>query len=342
MSDRPRRLPSWAAEIRDALPERGPVDIVIPGTPSVRYLKLSRDQIDQAADDQAERHHRRRRRARQHLIRRAHQRWLGVKAAVGVFASVVVTLGFVWVDRGAGLAQLAQREQQLERRELAFQAYVEATSHLLEADNVRMAAQLKDLNIDPDGILAPTQPRDALGAGEDDDVVASILAQRLDSEQESMLLDNLDLHDFIRSLPQVSPVSDPEVASSFGLRRHPIYRSLQHHKGVDLVTDGPREILASQTGRVTFAGRNGGFGNMVEIRNDFGVTTRYAHLERFVVEEGDLVRAGEPIGVMGSTGLSTGPHLHYEIVVGGVPVEPLRTLSFARNALEKGSDESGS
>lgn len=312
------------------------MDVVIPAKPSVRYLKLSREEIDRAAEDQVARNARRRRRARQRLAARARQRWWGVQAAGSVFVGVVVTLGVVWIDRSYGIERLAQREQQLAQREVAFQAYVDATTHLLDADNQQMAAQLARLNIDPQRIVAPGEPREALGAGESD-VVASILADRLDDQQELLLLDNLDLHDFIGSLPAVTPLADPEVASPFGLRRHPIFRSLQHHSGVDLVTDGPRQVIASQGGRITFAGRNGGYGNMVEITNDFGVITRYAHLDAYSVVEGDLVAAGEPIGIMGNTGLSTGPHLHYEILVGDVPIAPLEALDFARNVADQGS-----
>lgn len=106
----------------------------------------------------------------------------------------------------------------------------------------------------------------------------------------------------------IRPVDDCFVSSHFGMR------GTRHHNGVDLAAEMGAEIVASDEGEVVFAGYDGpGFGNLIEIRHPDGWSTLYAHLDRTSVQRGQIVRQGERIGCVGSTGRSTGPHLHFEI-----------------------------
>jgi murein DD-endopeptidase MepM/ murein hydrolase activator NlpD len=113
------------------------------------------------------------------------------------------------------------------------------------------------------------------------------------------------------------------VSSSFGLRVHPILGSHRFHRGVDLRAGSGTPIRASADGRVTFAGWNGGYGRQVMIDHGRGLASMYAHMSRMAARPGSQVRRGEIIGYVGSTGLSTGPHLHYEVLQNGKPVNPL-------------------
>jgi len=128
-------------------------------------------------------------------------------------------------------------------------------------------------------------------------------------------------------VPLRMPLSgDPELTSPFGYRPDPFLGKLMLHPGVDLAEPYGAEIHAAAAGRVTHAGPAGGYGIMVEIDHGNGLATRYAHMSEALVEEGESVDKGAVLGRLGSTGRSTGPHLHYEVRVDGEPVDPERFL----------------
>ena len=119
---------------------------------------------------------------------------------------------------------------------------------------------------------------------------------------------------------------DAGITSPFGYRADPFLGRLALHPGVDLTEAWGAEIHATAAGRVTHAGPMGGYGIMVEIDHGNGLVTRYAHMSKALVEEGQDVVQGAVLGKMGSSGRSTGPHLHYEVRVEGEPVDPERYL----------------
>ena len=115
------------------------------------------------------------------------------------------------------------------------------------------------------------------------------------------------------------------ISSTFSRsRRHPILHIRRPHLGVDIAAARGTHITAPAPGRVTFVGHKFGFGLVVEIQHTAAVKTRYAHMRAATVEEGDVVQRGEQIGSVGSSGITTGPHLHYEVLVRGKQVDPLR------------------
>jgi len=115
------------------------------------------------------------------------------------------------------------------------------------------------------------------------------------------------------------------IASRFSrARRHPLLKVVRPHLGVDVAARRGTQITAPAAGRVSFVGRKFGFGLVVEIGHGNGVVTRYAHCGSSLVSEGDRVQRGVPIATVGTSGLSTGPHLHYEVLVHGRQVDPLR------------------
>jgi murein DD-endopeptidase MepM/ murein hydrolase activator NlpD len=128
-------------------------------------------------------------------------------------------------------------------------------------------------------------------------------------------------------VPLHMPLSgDPSLTSTFGYRVDPFLGRLALHPGVDLAEAYGAEIHAAAAGRVVHAGPAGGYGIMVEIDHGNGLATRYAHMSDVLVEEGQQVDKGAVLGKLGSTGRSTGPHLHYEVRVDGEPVDPERYL----------------
>jgi len=130
--------------------------------------------------------------------------------------------------------------------------------------------------------------------------------------------------------PGLWPVDGGNPSSAYGFRMHPIHNERRFHAGLDIAAPEGREIRAVQRGTVTFAGRHKGFGNMVELRHPDGVVTRYAHASRLHVREGDVVDVGETIADVGSTGQSTGPHLHFEVRERGRTIDPTDYLERLR------------
>ena len=124
-----------------------------------------------------------------------------------------------------------------------------------------------------------------------------------------------------------APLQFRRVSSGFGSRYHPLLHTWRHHEGVDFAAPYGTPVRATADGIVTRVGReDGGYGNVIDVRHANGIRTRYGHLSGFArgLHTGERVEQGETIGYVGSTGLSTGPHLHYEFLVNGRPTNPRR------------------
>ncbi|MGB3710957.1 MAG: peptidoglycan DD-metalloendopeptidase family protein [Erythrobacter sp.] len=133
----------------------------------------------------------------------------------------------------------------------------------------------------------------------------------------------------------VSPVPGP-ISSRYGMRRHPILGYRRMHSGLDFRARHGTPIVAVTDGRVRSAGRSGGCGLTVRLEHDGNLSTRYCHMSRMAVRSGQTVRRGQVIGYVGSTGLSTGPHLHYEMYRGGRSIDP-GTVSYVTRAVLSGT-----
>lgn len=135
------------------------------------------------------------------------------------------------------------------------------------------------------------------------------------------------LDETVDSMPLARPIAgDADLTSTFGYRLDPFTRSPALHSGIDFRGETGTPVRATGAGVVTLAEYWGGYGNLVEIEHAGGVTSRYAHLSSIGVREGQRIRAGQTIGRVGSTGRSTGPHLHYETRIDGEAVDPIRFL----------------
>jgi murein DD-endopeptidase MepM/ murein hydrolase activator NlpD len=122
------------------------------------------------------------------------------------------------------------------------------------------------------------------------------------------------------------PVAAYRLTSNFGLRQHPLLGGLREHSGVDLAAPIGSPIYATSDGVVGAANWRGGYGLSVSLEHGGGVETRYGHMSQLNVAAGQQVRRGDIIGLVGSTGLSTGPHLHYEVRLNGRAVDPVPYL----------------
>jgi len=151
-------------------------------------------------------------------------------------------------------------------------------------------------------------------------------AQVQDREQKLGVLENLllDRNVQLAAQPAGPPVADGYVSSLFGMRIDPLDGALSMHSGMDFAGTEGEPVKAVAAGVVTWAGDRSGYGNMVEIDHGNGYATRYGHNETILVHVGQIVRKGEQISLMGSTGRSTGPHVHFEVLYNGVAVDPAR------------------
>jgi murein DD-endopeptidase MepM/ murein hydrolase activator NlpD len=140
-------------------------------------------------------------------------------------------------------------------------------------------------------------------------------------------LDNLETG--VIAIPSVQPVQKLQFTSNFGIRSDPFRGTAAMHAGVDIPGPVGTPIYATADGIISHAGRSGGYGNLIEINHGKGIATRYGHLSRIIVADNTRVVRGQLIGLMGSTGRSTGPHLHYEVRIDGHAVNPLPFLTTA-------------
>ena len=130
------------------------------------------------------------------------------------------------------------------------------------------------------------------------------------------------------AIPAIQPISNKQLlalASGFGYRIHPVYKVKKMHTGIDFAAEIGTPIYATADGKVSRVDIkiNSGYGKMVEIDHGFGYSTRYAHMHDFAVRPGQNIKRGDLIGYVGNTGISTAPHLHYEVLINGEQVDPV-------------------
>ncbi|MFI3272244.1 MAG: M23 family metallopeptidase [Pseudomonadota bacterium] len=129
----------------------------------------------------------------------------------------------------------------------------------------------------------------------------------------------------LAATPSIWPTTG-KLTSRFGWRSSPTSGASTFHKGIDIARNNGAPIIAPADGTVTFVGRQSGYGNCVEIRHANGISTMYAHMKSYTVKRGQNVKRSDVIGYVGNSGRSTGPHLHYEVRVDGVPVDPMKYI----------------
>ncbi len=116
------------------------------------------------------------------------------------------------------------------------------------------------------------------------------------------------------------------TSSRFGYRASPFTGKREFHKGIDISARMGSPVVATADGMVAFSGLDRGYGRTIVLKHGYGLKTRYAHLKRILVKKGQFVKRGEIIGLVGNSGRSTGSHLHYEVHLNGVPVNPMKYI----------------
>jgi murein DD-endopeptidase MepM/ murein hydrolase activator NlpD len=227
-----------------------------------------------------------------------------------------------FIPQAAGLAEI-------EARQLAV---VERLTRFADARARRAEAAIRKLNLDP--YVLSREAREGMGGPFE----ALAGAENIDPRFERLGLSLTRMAVLERALdgiPSVVPASVRSITSGFGYRHDPFNGRAAMHSGIDFKGAIGSPIFAAAEGRVTFAGLKGGYGNAVEVTHANGMLTRYAHLSRIDVRPGELVAAGATLGGLGSTGRSTGPHLHFEVRVNDRAVNPRPFLETAPDVLKE-------
>jgi murein DD-endopeptidase MepM/ murein hydrolase activator NlpD len=221
------------------------------------------------------------------------------------------------------LGRLSAALDNVDRKQIAVLNDVEERA---DSKARRMRSVLSDLGVNPirmptgatvGGPFVPLKP-------------AKASASAFDRQLYRVNVARAQINQYLQTLvavPLRKPViGEVDMSSPFGMRMDPFNGRPAIHTGIDLRGEVGEPVHATAAGRVSLAGREGGYGNMVEIDHGNGLATRYGHLSEIDVKVGQMVRIGETIGRIGSTGRSTGPHLHYETRVNGEAVDPQKFL----------------
>ncbi|MGB3805980.1 MAG: M23 family metallopeptidase [Erythrobacter sp.] len=221
----------------------------------------------------------------------------------------------------------------IEARQLAV---VESLTRFADWRATKAEAALRKLDLDPRGMAAASQSERAMGGPLE--LLATSSDGSLDPRFERLgqsLSRMAALEEALDRVPQVAPAVDHRITSRYGFRSDPFNGRGAMHNGIDFKGKTGSPIYAAASGRVTFAGRRGGYGKTVEVSHGNGMMTRYAHLSRIDVRRGDSLSGGDVLGGLGSTGRSTGPHLHFEVRINGRAVNPRPFLETAPHVLEE-------
>jgi murein DD-endopeptidase MepM/ murein hydrolase activator NlpD len=219
--------------------------------------------------------------------------------------------------------RLASLHQSLDRAELDQAAALNRIEEQAETRSRRLRAALDDLGIAPAAATLDAAPMG--GPFVPAPLGATFEAQA--ARAAAAIDDMRRLEQAVDTAPLRRPINaEADVTSGFGMRLDPFLRRPALHGGIDFRGDTGTPVHATAAGRVKEAGWQSGFGNMVEIAHDNGLSTLFGHLSAIEVRAGEAVAPGQVVGRLGSTGRSTGPHLHYETRIGGEPVDPQRFL----------------
>jgi murein DD-endopeptidase MepM/ murein hydrolase activator NlpD len=224
------------------------------------------------------------------------------------------------VSLESATADLDRAEQTLQANRAEVAAQVQGLQTLQSARDSKASAA-KAAQAQKTAMLAETKKN-----------IARLKAMALAEEQESARIASLlksgashGTGKYAGTLHWPCP-GHTRITSPFGMRMHPILHVKKMHTGIDIGAPSGATIVAAGKGTVIYAGRNGGYGNFTMIDHGNGLVTCYAHQSRILVSKGQHVTAGQVIGKVGSTGLSTGPHLHFEVRVNGTPKNPVSYL----------------
>ena len=244
--------------------------------------------------------------------------------------------------RMPALVQLEKENEQKRRQLIHLAQRIDQISDEMDTQK-ELSRKLKIMvNLEPDadeayglGGPAPIFSDNQNADIKDDKELARLMHRTLDSLESEVAVgekEKTDLYEFfenqkllLAATPSIRPVNG-WMSSRFGYRSSPFTGKRELHRGIDIATKMGAPIVAPADGIVSFTGRDGGYGRVVTIKHGHGLVTKYAHLKKALVKKGQYVKRGETIALVGNSGRSTGPHLHYEVHLNKIAVDPLRYI----------------
>ena len=245
---------------------------------------------------------------------------------------VVLERDMAVADRETFAQRVAAMEDQIREMESNQLLLYHRFSELAESKIANIESSLSITGLDIDMMVRQQNSRNRGGQGGPFIPVSEKATQNSGPVEESLFrlnahMDRLgDLQSLLVGLPLDAPLKKFELNSGFGVRKDPFTGTYAQHLGLDMGADFKSPISATGDGKVVFAGWDGRYGRMVEIDHGMGLTTRYAHMARITVREGDKVQRGTSIGQLGCSGRCSGPHVHYEVLLNGKAINPLKFL----------------
>lgn len=264
-----------------------------------------------------------------------------------ILATGVGVMGFWWGQSSQSSDRMVSIQKEIDlQRELISQTRFNAEADLdalaarlgqIQAHATRLNALgqklVKIAKLDPGefsfheapGVGGPdgTDAQVTLDFGNEID---SVIEELEDREQQLSVLENILMSSYMEEevFPEGRPIKRGWISSYYGMRTNPFTGKLQFHKGMDFAAKDGSNILTVAGGVVTWSSKRYGYGNLVEINHGNGYVTRYGHNKENLVKVGDTVKKGQVISLMGSTGRSTGPHVHFEVLKNGRQIDPQR------------------
>ncbi len=268
--------------------------------------------------------------------------WAGAVAIIMLSAFLTMVSGYLGIDP-FGIKALRQdtissKNAQLKAQFAALDGklsrYQEYMNSLAKSDNlIRTSVDLPEISKDMErASIGGVEENPDYGVSQDANQLISHAVKMIGKLNREAKLQKESYAAIVRKyknnqrlfahIPAIEPIRGGIITDGFGMRFHPILHIMLMHEGIDIGTPVGTPVHVTGDGVVTYAGRRGGYGNVVEVDNGFGYETLYAHLSKFLVKEGEKVKRGQVIALSGDTGLSTGPHLHYGVMKDGVFVNP--------------------
>jgi hypothetical protein len=224
--------------------------------------------------------------------------------------------------------QMVTLAQTIRDRDMSIRRFVETSMVAVSEENDTLKTQLETSGLTEKIVKIIQQNSPNGGFNLDSDLQSNPLMRGKVAEELST---NRSLREVLYALPNRMPISNFSLSSDFGIRKHPMTGKSHFHTGVDLMSEaGDDKIYSVKPGVVVMSEFHPQYGNTVVVRHSNGVESLYAHMAQLLVKVGDKVTTDNVLGYIGNTGFSTGKHLHFEILVGGYPVNPQKVIRTAQ------------
>ncbi len=269
---------------------------------------------------------------------------------ISLFAGLLVSSGFWYGKTQAAVSELAALEQDISKQKaLIHEARLSAESELdalaarlgkMQANVIRLNAlgqrlvkvsklDSKEFNFKNAPSYGGPAETESVASVDFENVISNLDKQLTSREEQLAVLEEVIMNRQLRrsSKPRGRPITKGWTSSYFGKRADPFTGKIAMHKGMDFAGKEGSGIVAVANGVVTWAGDRYGYGNLIEINHGNGYTTRYGHNAKLLVEVGDSVEKGQIISLMGSTGRSTGPHVHFEVLKNDRQINPAKFVA---------------